>query len=165
MKFQIIKHYEGLHDGDLKQIGLQPKMCPAGVWTEGWGSAMIGLNGKFLKGAANKATAFKLAKVKTIEQADALFLVDIRSTLLIIRRKITVTLNESQTEALASFIYNTGGSSTLYRLINTKSPALFDWWCSHYVTGQGSKKPLRGLVARRRSEATQFTTGKVQFFN
>jgi lysozyme len=165
MKFQIIKHYEGLHDGDLKQIGLQPKMCPAGVWTEGWGIAMIGANGKFLKGGANKALAYKRAKIKTIEDADKAFLSFINSTLLIIRRKITVPLTTAQTEALASFIYNTGGSSTLYRLINTKSPALFDWWCNNYVTAQGSKKPLRGLVARRRSEATQFTTGKVQFFN
>ena len=32
----LIKKYEGLHDGDLKAIGLQPKMCPANVWTEGW---------------------------------------------------------------------------------------------------------------------------------
>ena len=30
----LIKHFEGLHDGDLKKIGLQPKKCPAGIWTE-----------------------------------------------------------------------------------------------------------------------------------
>ena len=29
----LIKHFEGLHDGDLKKIGLQPKKCPAGIWT------------------------------------------------------------------------------------------------------------------------------------
>ena len=31
----LIKEFESLHDGDLKQVGLQPKMCPAGIWTEG----------------------------------------------------------------------------------------------------------------------------------
>lgn len=37
---EIVKHYESLHDGDLKQIGLQPKLCPAGIWTQGYGRAM-----------------------------------------------------------------------------------------------------------------------------
>lgn len=165
MKFEIIKHYEGLHDGDLSVIGLQPKMCPAGVWTEGWGHAMVDANGKFLKGSGNKAIAYRLATVKTVQQADQLFELDIKPILLIIKRKVTVVLNDNQIEALASFIYNTGGSSTLYKLINTKSPDLYAWWCSHYITGQGNPKPLPGLVARRKSEATQFTTGKVQFFN
>jgi lysozyme len=31
----LIKHFESLHDGDLTIVGLQPKMCPAGIWTEG----------------------------------------------------------------------------------------------------------------------------------
>lgn len=162
---KIIKHYEGLHDGDLKQIGLQPKMCPAGVWTEGWGHAMIGANGKFLKGAANKKLAFSRAKIKTIAEADEQLLADLSPILLIIRRKITVKLSENQLDALASFIYNTGGSSTLYGLINTKSANLYNWWCSHYITGQGNKKPLKGLVARRKTEAQFFITGKLEFFN
>ena len=46
----LIKHFEGLHDGDLKEIGLQPKKCPAGIWTQGYGSAMRDKNGNFLKG-------------------------------------------------------------------------------------------------------------------
>lgn len=37
----LIKHYESLHDGDLSRIGLQPKMCPAGYWTEGYGHAIL----------------------------------------------------------------------------------------------------------------------------
>ena len=64
MKHQVIKHYEGLHDGDLSKIGLQPKMDPSGIWTEGWGHA-IHQNGKFIRGASNKALAYKLAIVKT----------------------------------------------------------------------------------------------------
>ena len=37
----LIKEFEGLHDGDLSIIGLQPKMCPAGIWTQGYGHAII----------------------------------------------------------------------------------------------------------------------------
>jgi lysozyme len=162
---EIIKHYEGLHDGDLKQIGLQPKMCPAGVWTEGWGHAMIGTDGKFLRGIGNKDKAFKLAKIKTIAEADKQLLIDLSPILLIIQRKIKFPLTENQVDALASFIYNTGGSSALYNLINTKSADLYNWWCSHYITGQGSTKPLPGLIYRRKTEAQYFTTGKLEFFN
>lgn len=165
MEFEIIKHYESLHDGDLSQIGLQPKMDPCFIWTEGWGHAMIDSNGKFLKGSANKAIAYRLSKIKTLEDAEKQLQKDIEPILLIIKRKITVFLNDNQNEALASFIYNTGGSSTLYSLINKNSPDLYNWWTKHYITGQGNPKPLPGLVYRRKSEATQFIFGKVQFFN
>ena len=37
---ELIKSFESLHDGDLSKIGLQPKMCPAQIWTEGYGRAM-----------------------------------------------------------------------------------------------------------------------------
>jgi len=53
---ELIKYFEGLHDGDLKRIGLQPKMCPSGVWTEGYGRAMRDANGKFIKGELRKST-------------------------------------------------------------------------------------------------------------
>ena len=36
----LIKKWESLHDGNLKLIGLQPKMCPAGYWTEGYGNVI-----------------------------------------------------------------------------------------------------------------------------
>ena len=32
---KLVSHYEGLHDGDLSKVGLQPKMDPIGIWTEG----------------------------------------------------------------------------------------------------------------------------------
>jgi hypothetical protein len=37
---QLIQEFESLHDGDLTMIGLQPKMDPIGIWTEGYGHAM-----------------------------------------------------------------------------------------------------------------------------
>ena len=163
MKFEIIKHYESIHDGDLKQIGLQPKMDPVGIWTEGWGHAMRDANGEFIKGKENFRAALKLSSIHTVEDADKKLEVDTASVLLTIHRKIKIELNESQLEALTSFIYNTGGSETLFSLINCQSMLLYDWWCCHYITGQGIK--LTGLVYRRKSEAMQFTKGIVQFFN
>ena len=47
---ELIKHYESLHDGDLRKIDLQPKQCPAGIWTVGYGHALKDINGKWLKG-------------------------------------------------------------------------------------------------------------------
>jgi len=160
---KLIQHYESLHDGDLSVIGLQPKMDPVGIWTEGWGHAMTDGKGNFIKGSVNKKMAYALSKVKNPEQATALMLTDLQPIFAIIHHKITVALNDDQLGALASFIYNTGGSSTLYNLINTKSGQLFDWWCKHYITGQGI--PLQGLVYRRHSEALLFTDSTLKFFN
>jgi len=160
---KLIQHYESLHDGDLTQVGLQPKMDPVEIWTEGWGHAMTDGKGNFIKGSVNKKMAYALSKVKTPEQATAIMLADLQPIMAIIQRKVTVTLNDDQLGALASFIYNTGGSSTLYNLINTKSSQLFDWWCNHYITGSGIK--LQGLVYRRQSEALLFTNSTLKFFN
>jgi lysozyme len=160
---KLIQHYESLHDGDLSVIGLQPKMDPVGIWTEGWGHAMTDAKGNFIKGSVNKKMAYALSKVKTPEQATALMLTDLQPIVAIIHRKITIALNDDQIGALASFIYNTGGSSTLYSLINAKSSQLFEWWCNHYITGQGVKLP--GLIARRKTEAHLFCTGELKFFN
>jgi len=160
---KLISRYESLHDGDLKEIGLQPKMDPIGIWTEGWGHAILDENGKFIKGIANKELAYKLAKVHNLTEANILFEKDINPIFLIIKRKITIDLNDDQIAALASFIYNTGGSATLYTLINNKSKDLFNWWTTHYTSGGGVV--LKGLIFRRKSEALLFTTGELKLFN
>lgn len=159
--YKLITHYESLHDGDLKQIGLQPKMDPVGIWTEGWGHAIVDSKGNFVKGAANKALAYKLSKIKTVEEADKYLEEDIKPILLSVHRKVTIQLSEAQEAAIVSHFYNTGGSSTLVQLINSKSSNLANWWKSHYITGQGV--PLKGLVNRRSCEATLFTTGNLKF--
>ena len=46
---KLIKDFESLHDGDLTLIGLQPKMDPIGIWTEGYGRAMRDKKGNFIK--------------------------------------------------------------------------------------------------------------------
>lgn len=149
----LIKEFESLHDGDEKQIGLQPKMDPVGIWTEGWGRAMRDSKGNFLKGIKNKNLAFSLATIKTIEQADAALAEDLIPRELDVMRKLKIPVTQNQFDALVSHYYNTGGSSTLFDLINKKAgkSAIYKWFTERYVTGQGVK--LNGLVRRRKREA------------
>jgi len=144
----LIKFFEGLHDGNLKEIGLQPKKCPAGIWTEGYGHAMRDANGNFLKGAtAPKHTI-------TEEYAEVLLKRDLSVFESIVARKITQPLKQNEFDAVVSFTYNTGGSKTLFEMVNSQNPLLKAWWISHYITGGG--KVLKGLQERRKSEVKLF---------
>ena len=152
---KLIEYFESLHDGDLKIIGLQPKMDPVGIWTEGWGHAIRDNKGNFVKGASNKQLAYKFSKIKTKEEADKQLLIDLEPREHLVMQNIKVNLNQNQFDALISYVYNTGGSGTLYSLINKKASDLDirKWIETHYITGQGSKTPLQGLVKRRKAEA------------
>lgn len=152
----LIKHFEGLHDGDLKQLGLQPKLCPADIWTEGYGRTMRDPKGNFLKGLKNKDLAFKRATIKTELEAENALKEDLKTYEAIVNRNIKVAINENQYSALVSYVYNTGGSSTLYRLINNKATdkEIKGWIENHYIMGGG--KILKGLILRRKAEASLY---------
>jgi len=152
----LIKHFEGLHDGDLKQVGLQPKRCPADIWTEGYGRTMRDAKGNFLKGLKNKDLAFKLATINTELEAENALKEDLKVYEAIVNRNIKVDINENKFSALVSYVYNTGGSSTLYRLINTKASDkdIKNWIENHYIRGGG--KILKGLILRRKAEASLY---------
>ena len=148
----LIKYFEGLHDGDLTTIGLQPKMCPAGIWTEGYGHAMRDLRGQFFKGKENKEKAFVNAIVKTELDAQKLLAKDLESFELIVTRKVKRQLKQNEFDALVSHTYNTGGSDTLFKLVNQNAPdsQIKKWFENKYITANG--KQLAGLVARRKAE-------------
>ena len=152
----IIKHFESLHDGDLKQLGLQPKMCPAGIWTEGYGRAMRDNKGNFLKGIANKQLAFSRATINNEKEAEESLKQDLKNFELIVSRNINVPLNENQFSALVSYVYNTGGSNTLYKLINNGAPDkdIRNWFETKYISAGGVI--LKGLILRRKAEANLF---------
>lgn len=152
----LIKSFESLHDGDLKQIGLQPKMCPAQIWTEGYGRAMRDSKGNFIKGSANKSLAYSRISIKTESEALAALSQDLGPREQIVMQKIKVPINQNQFDALVSYIYNTGGSQSLYNLINKKaSDEQIRWWFENkYITGGG--KVLPGLIRRRKAEADLF---------
>ncbi|MFY7816443.1 lysozyme [Chryseobacterium taeanense] len=74
----------------------------------------------------------------------------------IVNSKMKVALTQNQFDALVSHTYNTGGSDTLFSLINKKanSETIRDWFTSRYITAGG--KVLNGLVRRRKAEADLF---------
>jgi lysozyme len=156
---KLIKHFEGLHDGDLKEIGLQPKMCPSGVWTIGWGYALVNKKtGKFLKGQGDyKLIAEQYPEYLTITEDHANKLLDevLKKYEGIVKKMVNAKMSQNQFDAVVSHTYNTGGSNGLFGLINQgkiKEAAI--WIESKYTTGGG--KVLPGLVRRRSAEAKLF---------
>lgn len=156
---ELIKHFETLHDGDLSKIGLQPKMCPAGIWTVGFGRALRSLDGKrFLKGEADKALAYSRFPELNEQQASKLLAFDLGAFELDIRRLVKETLNENQRGALVSLIYNIGTGafekSTLLRKLNARdfSGAADEFKRWNKCGGQ----VLRGLTIRRNNERRLF---------
>lgn len=157
----LVKHFEGLHDGDLRTIGLQPKLCPAGVWTEGWGHAIRDAQGRVLRDTVPMTVAIAHAKVRTLEEADALLVQDLQRFADSARRLLTRRLQPHQFDALVSFHYNTGGlrlpngkHSTLLRMVNEGRFDEAEREFHRWVLAGG--KRLRGLVWRRAAEAYMF---------
>ena len=157
--YDIIKSYESLHDGNLKVIGLQPKLCPAGVWTEGYGRAMFGKDGKFLtKNNTTQAQAEKLATIKTKLQAEVALIEDTEEFSNKIKPFIKVEINDDMFSSFVSLAYNIGDNafknSTLLKLLNASdyhaASHQFDVWI------KAGGKTVQGLVNRRAVEKTLF---------
>lgn len=151
----LIKKYESLHDGDLSVIGLQPKLCPSGIFTVGWGRALTHpLTGEFLR-AKDKAFAYKLFPSLTEEQAEKMLYDDLKFREAVVN-KLKLNINQNQFDALVSFVYNLGSgnflSSTLLKKIiaNPVDPSIekeFLRW------NKSNKKVLLGLTRRRQAES------------
>ena len=148
----LIKKFEGLHDGNLKQIGLQPKKCPAGIWTEGYGIAMRDSKGNFLRG-----NTMPPATIHNEAQANEKLIQKLDTYEEIVETKVKVKLTQNQFDALVSHTYNTGGSDGLFKLINQNAPKdqIKKWFTTKYTTANG--KALPGLVNRRLAEYNLFT--------
>ena len=159
----LIKSFETLHDGDLTKLGLQPKMCPAGVWTEGYGHAILDASGHQLKGPENKALAYQLAKVKNEKEAEQLLAADLSSVESQINR-LGLRLNQHQFDSLVSFTFNLGignlRSSTLLKLVRN-NPNDFKIAYELPKWRRANGKILLGLERRRQSEASLYFTGRI----
>lgn len=153
---RLIKSFESLHDGDLSLIGLQPKMCPRGIWTSGYGRALRGKYGKFLVGKKDKDEAYSVNTIDNEAEADAALREDLAVFERIVASKIKVDVSQNQFDALVSHAYNTGGSDTLFKLINRRAPEaqIRRWFETKYITSGGVK--LKGLVRRRKAESDLF---------
>ena len=155
----LVKSFEGIHDGDLTVIGLQPKMCPAGIWTVGYGRALRSkTTNAFLKGASGKAEALAKYPALTVAQAEAMLAFDLNDFSAKVQGLIKVKVNVNQYGALVSFAYNVGtgnlASSTLLKKLNAGDYAgaaveFLKW-------DKAGGKVLKGLTLRRTAEMTLF---------
>ena len=155
----LVKSFEGIHDGDLTVIGLQPKMCPAGIWTVGYGRALRSkTTNAFLKGASGKAEALAKYPALTVAQAEAMLSFDLNDFSAKVQGLIKVKVNVNQYGALVSFAYNVGtgnlASSTLLKKLNAgdyagASVEFLKW-------DKAGGKILKGLTLRRTAEMTLF---------
>ncbi len=70
----------------------------------------------------------------------------------IVNSKIKVPITQNQFNALVSHTYNTGGSNTLFSLVNKKSDkkSIEKWFTERYITQ--NEKVVKGLVRRRKAE-------------
>ncbi len=154
----LIKSFESLHDGDLSKIGLQPKMDPVGIWTEGWGHAIVDENGEFVRGKDKMQLAYKLAKIKTEEEADQILFEDLGPREKTVNKMVKVKLNQNQFDALVSFVYNIGSgnfqkSSVLKWLNLGELKTAAD---SFKLFNKAGGEVMLGLIRRRLAEKELF---------
>ncbi len=130
----LIKKYEGCQ--------LKAYQCPAGIWTIGYGNTFY-----------EDKTKVKKGDVITQARAEALLLNLLPKFEDIVDTKIIIDINQNQFDALVSHTWNTGGSDTLFKLINSgaKPESIKTWFETKYTTGGG--KVLPGLVKRRKEES------------
>jgi lysozyme len=133
---ELIKSFEGLE--------LEAYLCPANVWTIGYGHT---------KGV-------KKGDKITKEQAEKLLDEDLAFFRNGVKRLVKVALNKNQFGALVSFAYNLGlgslESSTLLKMLNAKD---YQGAADQFLRWNKSKgKVLTGLVRRREAERAVFLT-------
>lgn len=163
----IIKHYEQLNDNDNKLIGLQPKMDPTGIWTSGYGRALVNpLTKKYLKGPADKDKAYEIGTIKDEAKALENLHEDLMPFANEINKAIKVHLEDYEFGALVSLAMNVGYSSltkSIIPAINGGNKKLATDTILKYKYGMGTGI-LPGLYARRLTEVDFFYTGKIVFY-
>jgi len=133
----LIKQFEGLK--------LNAYLCSANVPTIGYGNTYY-----------PNGVKVKLGDKISQEQAEELLKDILKKFEAIVNRKLKVKVSQNQFDALVSHTYNTGGSDTLFRLINNgaNEQDIRSWIETRYITANGVK--LNGLVRRRKAESDLF---------
>ena len=129
----LIKKFEG--------VRLKAYKCSAGVPTIGFGNTFY-----------EDGEKVQMNDTITLERARDLFDMLLPRYEKIVLKKVNVQMKQNEFDALVSHTYNTGGSSTLFRLINEKAykEDIKNWWLTKYTTA--NVKKLKGLVERRKQE-------------
>lgn len=184
LAIDLIKHFESLHDGDLKKVGLQPKMDPVLIWTAGYGHALRDItNSRFLKGEKDRAEAYmsRYAQMTEIQAATLLaFDLDLQYEDIVenmLKPEVLAKLNDHQFGALTSFAYNCGTHyknslgknipfaiwANIEKWVNKQmtNQELYSYWAASVIKAGGQILP--GLVRRRKSEAYLFIYGALNF--
>ena len=159
---ELIKGFEGIPDGDPSSVNIDAYLCPAGIWTIGWGHAIVD-GGAQLKGLANKARARALYPGGiTREQAQVLLQADLLPRCASVLSLVKQPLDDGMLGALVAFVFNVGAAnlsaSTLLKRLNagdrTAAADQFLAWDQARVNGV--LQPLAGLTRRRRAERAMF---------
>ena len=131
---ELIKRFEGLR--------LKAYVCSGGVDTIGYGTTILPNGIKVPKGSTC-----------TKEQAEMFLRNDLEKFEAGVHKLVTVPIKQNQFDALVSYTYNTGGSDTLFKLINQKAPQeqIEKWFKTKYITSNGAI--LNGLIERRKAES------------
>jgi lysozyme len=130
----LIKEYEGCK--------LKAYLCPAKKATIGYGNTFY-----------SNGSKVKMGDVITQAQADELLRLILPEFESIVSKKVHVPITQNQFDALVSHAFNTGGSDTLFKLVN-EGRDVRQWWTTRYIQGDG--KVLAGLVRRRKAEYNLF---------
>lgn len=130
----LIAHFEGCR--------LKAYLCPAGVWTIGYGHTH----------------GVKRGQTCTLQQASDWLAADIAPIDAVITHLVTAKLKQHQRDALACLIFNIGSgnfeNSTLLRKLNASdydgAAAQFGRWI------HAGDRVLPGLISRRAAERSLF---------
>lgn len=159
---ELIKSFEGIPDGDPGTVNIDAYLCPAGIWTIGWGHAIVD-GGAQLKGQGQRARARALYPGGiTRQQAEDLLRGDLVPRAASVSSLLKVAANDAQFGALLALLFNIGaanfGASTLLRRLNAGdvqgAADQFLAWDKARVNGV--LQPLAGLTRRRKAERAMF---------
>lgn len=146
LSINLVKQFEGLHRQRSDGL-IHPYVCPAGVWTIGWGS-IRDLDGRPIG---------PFTAPKTEDECEALLTLELEGCQRSMARLSPQLIAEPETRqsAIISFIYNVGTgayqSSTLRRKVNARLWHDAAYQMKRWVFGGGRK--LRGLELRRAVES------------
>ena len=154
----LIKSFEGILDGNPATSNLDPYLDPVGIWTIGWGHAIV-VGKDFLRGKQNRAKAFALYPCGlTIPEAETLLRADVMDKCRDVDSLIKVSLNDNQYAAIVSFTFNLGvgnlKQSTLLKKLNAGD---FEGAANEFRKwNKAGGRVLAGLTRRREAEAALF---------
>jgi len=137
----LIKLFEGFSSKSY--------LCPASVWTIGYGSTMW-----------NDGKKVKSGETITLQGAENLLLWELQQKSFVLKG---LELNQNQVDAVISFVYNVGasafGKSTLKKKmkVNPNDPTIKDEFMKWNKARVGGKMTeLRGLTRRREEESNLY---------